>query len=261
MTQHTTKYFDGEGRASMEACIQAAADWCVANEVETLVIFSGTGEGPHHAATKVLTQARYKSLRLVAVTPPYGRPYKLDPRDPDSPLVHSGIKKAMRDDLTALGVEVASAHLPFKEMYDGKERTSEWTRVAESFGVLGGGFALCIQAVLVACDGGLVAHGERVVALTADTAIDVRACRTESFLSPIEGLLVGHVICRPIRYNISKRFHETIDAGPEAQPAAIETTAEPVPSLPAAKPMRKRPALVRAKTKAPVQGKTGRKKR
>jgi hypothetical protein len=254
-TSETTIYFDAEGRASMEQCIKHAADWCVSKKIETLVIFSGTGDGPHYAATKILPTEPYKGLRVVAVTPPYGRPYKLNPNDPDSPLVHSGIKKAMRDDLTALQVDVVSAHLPFKERYDGKERTSEWTRVAESFGVLGGGFALCIQAILVACDAGFVAHGERVVALTADTALEAIACRTESFLAPLEGLLVGHVICRPARYNISKRIHETIAPREPAAAKVVETTAAEIDAPKAHKRLPPAPRAPKRSSKA-LRGKT-----
>lgn len=258
MTTETTTYFDFEGRGAMERCIQCAADWCTEHRVATMVIFSGTGEGPHYAATRLLPRAPYKGMRLVAVTPPHGRPYRLNPSDPSSPLVHSGIKPAMREELMALQVGVVSAHLPFKEMYDGKDRTSEWTRVSEAFGVLGGGFALCIQSVLLTCDTGLIPHGERVVALTADTAIEVRACRTESFLSPIEGLLVGHIICRPSRYNISKRIHETIAPRPQPEAVAIETAGrdigarEPI-ALPAAPIAKSEKARKRApKLAAPV---------
>jgi hypothetical protein len=145
----------------------------------------------------------------------------------------------MRDELIALGVGVTSAHLPFKEMYDGRERTSEWTRVSEAYGVLGGGFALCVQATLMACDAGLIEHGDEVVALTSDTAVAVRACRSESFLSPLDGLLVGHIICRPTRYTISKRIHETITAAqsPSEEQQAITGTVGvtekgPPPALP-----------------------------
>lgn len=210
--EFVTTYFDGEGRPWMEQCLRRSADWCVANSVGTLVIFTATGEGPHFAAKELLLQGAYKNLRIVAITPPVGRPYRQIPGDPNSLLVRSGLSSAMRDELTALGVSVVSAHLPFKEMYDGSDRVSEWKRVAEAYGVLGGGFALCIQAVLVACDAGLVEHGQQVVVASADTSLAVRACRTESFLSPLEGFLVEHIICRPSRYNISKRLHEAFAA-------------------------------------------------
>lgn len=257
-TENPTYYFAEEGRPGMEECIRRSADWCVQTGITTMVIFTGTGVGPHYAAKELLVQERFKNLRVVAVTPPYGRPYRSDLNDPNSPLIHSGINPAMRDELTSLGVGIVSAHLPFKEMYDGKERTSEWTRVAEAFGILGGGFALCVQAILVACDAGLVEHGARVVAMSADTSIEAVGCRTETFLSPLEGLLVGHIICRPRRYNISKRLHETIKAPEAASAAVIDTTVaspEPpaLPPAPATGPSVARPKTPRQKGVTPAK--------
>jgi uncharacterized protein len=227
-TTAKTTYFDGEGRPAMLDCLCLAAEWCADESIATLVVFTGTGEGPHYVARELLVKDRYRNLRCVAVTPPYGRPYKVNPADPNSPVVRSGLNPALLDELEQLGVKVVSAHLPFKEIHAGQARTSEWARVAEAFGVLGGGFALCIQAVLVACDAGMVAHGERVVVASADTAFVVVACRTESFLSPTEGLLVEHIICRPRRYDVSKRYHETIaPAQVAAPPAQPQLPAEP----------------------------------
>ena len=207
MIQEVTSYFDGEGRDFMRQCIDHAVEWCVNAGLSKIVIFTGTGEGPHYAAKEILSQERYSHLRVTAVTPPFGRVYRANPADPASPLVNAGINPAMRDELSALGVDVLAAHLPFKEIHIGRERISEWTRVAEAYSVLGGGFALCIQSVLVACDAGAVESGERIVVTSADTAFVVIASRTESFLSPTDGLLVEHIICRPLRYNISKRSH------------------------------------------------------
>jgi hypothetical protein len=205
-----TLYFDGEGRPFMEECINRSVEWCVVDGLRTVVIFTGTGDGPQYAAQNLLTQDRYKHLHIVAVTPPFGRAYKANPTEANSPVIRAGINPAMRDSLSALGINVVAAHLPFKEVQTGRGRESAWSLVAESFGVLGGGFALCVQALLVACDAGVVESGERVVVLGADTSFVAIACRTESFLSPYDGLLVEHIICRPSRYSISKRSHETM---------------------------------------------------
>lgn len=229
MRDGVTHYYDGEGRPFMQDCVKRSVESCVREGLRTLVIFTGTGEGPYYAAKELLFQDAYRHLKIVAVTPPYGRPYRQDPANPESPLVRAGINPAMRDELFTLGVPVVAAHLPFKEMWDGKERVSEWTRVAEAFGVLGGGFALCVQAVLVACDAGFVDHGERVVALTADTSLITSACRTEAFLSPTEGVLVEHIICRPMRYSISKATHRQLD-----KMWGSEVLVAPVPQLSAA---------------------------
>jgi len=230
MTQHqTTYYFDGEGRAFMHECLAHAVGACAQARTDRLVVFTGTGEGPHYVARDLLTRPEYEHLRLVAVTPPFGRFYRVNPGDRESPMVRAGISPEMRHELEKLGVDVVSAHLPFKEMYDGRELTSPWTRVAEAYGALGGGFALCIQAVLVACDAGSVLSGERVVVAAADTAFVVIASRSENFLSPVEGLLVEHIICRPSQYQISKQHHASLarmwGRKPVEQPAPIPAPA------------------------------------
>lgn len=256
----TTHYVPSEGRVWVQDCLRLAADCCVHEGLTTLVIFTGTGEGPLYAGRELFSLPEYAGLRAVAVTPPAGRPYKQNPADPASPIIPAGLNEAMREKLTALGIPVVSAHLPFKPMWNGADaRTSEWTRVAEAYGVLGGGFALCVQAALVACDAGMIEHGARVVVLSADTALVVRACRTESFLSPYEGLLVEHVICRPLRYDISKQRHEAVVPREVQAAATIETTAElsPPPAAPAlpAKVTAKKAPKTTSKKPTPKRGK------
>jgi hypothetical protein len=231
-----TTYFDGEGRPHLQECVRLALDWAVDHGVATVVMFTGTGEGPHFAAKEFLPRERYAHLHVAAVTPPTGRPYRKVPGDDTSPIIRAGISKTMRDQLRALGIDVVSAHLPFKETWDGKARVSEWTRVLEAYGVLGGGFGLCVQAILIACDAGVVEHAEKVVTMSADTAFVATACRTESFLSPSEGLLVDHIICRPSRYTISKRLHEALQGASQDTQATLQLALPAAPQLPPAQP-------------------------
>jgi hypothetical protein len=233
-----TTYLDHEGREGMRECLRLSFEWCVSGDVATVVVFTGTGEGPYFAAKELLPQPQYNNVRVVAVTPPSGRPYRSNPSDPSSPLVRAGISSSMREELGAFGISVVSAHLPFKEIHDGHTRASEWSRVAEAYGVLGGGFSLCIQAMMMACDAGTIEAGERVVSCSADTAVVAFASRTDSFLSPTDGVLVEHIICRPARYTISKQRHVLLDrmwGGPspaEAAPPVPFPAVAPAPMLP-----------------------------
>jgi hypothetical protein len=202
----TTRYFDGEGRAFMEPCLRHTFKWCADHHVGKVVIFTGTGEGPMFAARSLLPD--YENITAVAVTPPAGRLYVRDPTKAERELVRSGVPPRIHQFLQAFGVPVISANLPFKQIEG--DQASPWPQVERAYGVLGGGFALCVQAVLVACDAGRVAVGERVAAATADTAIVVLAARSETFLSSTEGLLVEHILCRPRRYTISKMNHESL---------------------------------------------------
>lgn len=239
-----THYFDGEGREFMQDCIRRAAQACVDLNLRSLVIFTGTGEGPHFAARELLPIAPFQQLRLVAVTPPWGRQYRMRPGDKESPIVRAGINPAMRDELESFDVAIVTAHLPFKEVYVGTEYRSDWARVAEAYGVLGGGFAYCVQAVMLACDAGAIPAGDRVVVASADTSFVAIASRTETFLSAGEGMLVEHIVCRPLRYNLSKPYHYRTDReiavrqlAPYSERAQqLEQRSEPPPKLPPQSP-------------------------
>lgn len=198
-----TRYFDGEGRAYMEPCLRHTFRWCRDNGIRKVVIFTGSGDGPMFAARSLLPD--YENITAVAVTPPVGRLYVRDPNSEQKEFVRSGVSPRIHQFLQAFGVPVVSAHLPFKSTMG--DHANPLALVESAFGVLGGGFGLCVQAVLMACDAGRLEAGERVAAATADTAIVAVASRTETFLSPTEGLLVEQILCRPRRYTISKSQH------------------------------------------------------
>lgn len=205
----TTSYLPGEGRAHMQECLQTAFKWSKENHVGTIVIFTGTGDGPLYAAQNLMPEAGIDTI--VAVTPPPGRPYRSDPLNQDSEIVRAGVTSEVRQFLVEMGVTVVSAHLPFKPIQD-LPGGSPWSGVEAALSIMGGGFPLCVQAALIACDAGAVRSGERIVVATADTAISVIASRTETFISKAHGLLVEHIICRPRKFDISKSDHHDLDA-------------------------------------------------
>lgn len=204
-----TSYLPGEGRDFMHECLRHAFEWSKDNGITAIVIFTGTGEGPLYAVQNLMTESGIETV--VAVTPPAGRAYRVDPRNQESEVVRAGVDPKLRQFLEEMGVGVIAAHLPFKPI-EGLSGSSQWEAVEAALSIMGGGFPLCIQAALVACDAGAVAPGDRIVVATADTAISVVACRTETFISKTRGLLVEHVICRPRKFDISKADHDHSDA-------------------------------------------------
>ncbi|MDX2021951.1 MAG: hypothetical protein SF187_17060 [Deltaproteobacteria bacterium] len=208
-----TTYVPGEGRNFMETCIRAAFEACRNNELTTIVMFTATGEGPLFALREMLNEPELQHIKVIAVTPPFGQAYLSDPSDRNSPRVIAGVPSVAAKLMTDSGIPIVAAHLPFKGPpgepgEHGPE--SQWALVDKSFSILGGGFALCVQATLLACDAGHVRAGERIVALTSDTAMVVTASRTELWLSQTHGLLFEYFVCRPSVYNISKARHLSV---------------------------------------------------
>ena len=126
---------------------------------------------------------------------------------------------------------MVSAHLPFKPLGGPDSPTPHATIVGEVLSILGGGFPLCVQATLMACDSGAVEVGERVMAVSADTALVLLATRTETFLSASMGLLVEEIVCRPAMFNISKAAHmyaKNMRTSQNVAPHALDVGASPV---------------------------------
>jgi hypothetical protein len=72
------------------------------------------------------------------------------------------------------------------------------------FALFGGGTGLCVQAVLMACDGGYLKDGERCIVMTADTALIMRAGNAFRFLKLRSRAAIEHVLCKPLNYQISR---------------------------------------------------------
>lgn len=237
-----TTYVGGEGRDHLGACMEATFQYCRDHAVSVLVIYTATGDGPALAVDRFLTQPQYANIRVVAVTPPANRTYVADSRAEERTFVQTGIFGERQKQLSDAGVSIVSARLPFRPLTTSAVQgpsgpTDPMQLVDRAFGVLGGGFSFCIQAVLMACDAGAVTRLERVAAMSADTALVVIASQSESFFSADIGLLVEHIICRPSLYDISKQTHFMTEwVAEQAKLQAVqaelplESTADEVPS-------------------------------
>lgn len=212
-----TTLLDGEGRDFLDECLAATFEHCRTHEISTIVMYTANGLGAERAVEQYLSLPEYQGMRLVAVTPPANKPYIADPLAPpatENNVVQTGVFGERRKRLYDAKVPVVSARLPFRSPISPTSATGAFTPVDplqlvdRAFGVLGGGFSLCVQAVMMACDAGLVASGDLVASMSADTSIVAYASQTETFLSSKRGLLALHIICKPAVYTISKYEHE-----------------------------------------------------
>jgi hypothetical protein len=204
----STIYLPGEGRTQLKTCMRYTFKFCAQAGIQKIVIFTATGEGPLLAVRKFLPQPRYRNIELIAVTLPSGRAYPIDPRSRDVGLTTPEIAVPIRKFLIDSGVPVITPDkLPFSsDGLEGDDRLRNVT-LTKAFDALGGGLSFCIQSALVACDHEAISVGERIAAMTSDTSIVAVASNTKAFLSPVEGFLLEHIICRPAIYNISKSRH------------------------------------------------------
>jgi hypothetical protein len=70
--------------------------------------------------------------------------------------------------------------------------------------LFGGGFAVCVQAVLQACDQGVIEQGEKVIAIAGDTAAVMTASTTRGFLSRESGFSINEILCKARKLTIAR---------------------------------------------------------
>jgi hypothetical protein len=189
-------YFEREGRQNLPHVINVVKR-AFKNRDDIrgckIVIFTAVGEGPALAYNKL----KIYSPKIIAVTFPWG--FSATKTDEKGNTIETPIH--LSDDLRrffdGVGVTVLTARLPF-EGFDGAETIKNQMKlIKDVLSLFGGGFSLCVQAVLQACDMGALSIGEKVVVMTGDCAALVTASSSAKFLSAKGGLSINEILCKP----------------------------------------------------------------
>jgi len=194
-------YFLGEGKLNLQECLKASFEAAVFHGVQKIVIFTSAGEGVKMALDDFISRPEYSSIRLIAVTFPTGMKFT----DINGNRTSPKISKADRQLFAERHVPVVKAHLPFEPIKAAFGRGflgQDLCLIGNALGIFGGGMSLCVQAVLMACDAGLIKEGDHVISTTSDTAILARASSTEDFLSEF---ILRQIVCKPAILTIGKK--------------------------------------------------------
>jgi hypothetical protein len=220
------QYFDTEGRQNLPAVIRSIKTYLrsfiAAGETppSKIVFFTAQGEGPMLA----YNQLSKLDVQIIAVTFPANYCERL----PDNTLFSPQIPDKVRKFFIGVEIPIITSRLPFDEMAGAEFHNKEMATIRAVLGLYGGGTTLAIQAVLQATDAGEVNVGERVIAVTGDTALLVTASTTRSFLRKDDlGLSINEIICKPRSYSFSRKPRPKIEAPKPSH--QIEGVIEPTP--------------------------------
>lgn len=193
----TTDYFYEEGKPNLRECLRIAFDSAVARGIDTIVIFTGIGEGPEMAVREFLTLAPFNHIHIIAVTFPYGQRFRDGKEIAISQEVHLLLKEN--------GIPLIRAHLPFNPITAHYRNHGilgqDLTLIGNALSIFGGSMSLCVQAALMACDAGCLEVGDHVISMTSDTAIIVRTAPTDRLLTDF---IVREILCKPLFLTIGK---------------------------------------------------------
>lgn len=200
-------YFDAEGRENLPQVLRVIRRALTRRpDLRSLpvVIFTANGEGPALA----YAQLHEFDIRIIGVTFP-----------PDFSVARGtetyspGITPKLAKFFDGVGIRVIRGRLPLDPVDGLDAHNSTMQTIKETLAIFGGGFPLSVQAVLAACDAGEVPIGDRVLAVTGDTAAIITASTTRRFLSKHGGLVVNEILCKPRNLTISRaKAPQTPDA-------------------------------------------------
>ncbi len=106
------------------------------------------------------------------------------------------MQKERRKELESKGISVVQSTMPFQEVII-PEPATQADAIQATLGLISPGMHLCVQAVLMATDAGLVQQGEEVVSMCADTAIVATGALSHWMFHPEQGLEIREIICKP----------------------------------------------------------------
>jgi hypothetical protein len=191
------EYFLEEGKTNLRSCLRIAFEAAVSRQIDTIVIFTGAGEGPEIAIKEFRSIPEFKDIKLIAVTFPQGQRFKQGPAE---------IGPERRALLEENGVPIIRAHLPFNPIeahYQSRGFLGQdLSLIGNAFSIFGGSMSLCVQAAMMASDAGCLELGDHVISMASDTAIIVRTAPTERLLTD---LIIREVLCKPLYLTIIKK--------------------------------------------------------
>ncbi len=196
-------YFEQEGRHNLpEVLNRVKSAFGKREDIRAckIVIFTALGEGPALAYNKL----KEYDPKIIAVTFPPG--YSAKRKNDEGLEVETCIfiSERLRKFFDGVGIRVLSAKLPF-DGFDGADSVKQQLKlIKDVLSLFAGGFSLCVQAVLQACDMGAVNIGEKVVVITGDCAALVTASNTTKFLTYDEGLSINEILCKPRNLSITR---------------------------------------------------------
>jgi hypothetical protein len=192
-------YFEREGRENLAQVVRVIKRLfrkTPAVRSTKIIIFTALGEGPALA----YHQLSEYDPQIIAVTFPPGFCVRQG-EEIFTPEIHPKVQ-AFFD---GVGVKVVRSRLPFDEIQGARSHNEQVTLIRDTLSLFGGGFSLAVQAVLQACDSGLVMPGEKVIAASGDCAAMMTAASTARFLAREGGLIISEILCKPRNFTITRR--------------------------------------------------------
>ena len=175
-------YFEKPGKENTEATINLALERAALRKIDNLVLASTRGG----TARTVAKAVDGKDINLVVV------PWQFGFKGKENPF-HREIVQELRQKEHVVHFGTMLFHTT--DLYADKTPLA----MANALRVFGQGIKVCVEIIMMACDGGCLGIGEKVIAIAgtnvgADTAVVATAAPSTMLTS----LRIHEIICKPL---------------------------------------------------------------
>ena len=177
-------YFDNPGKENTEEVISLVLERAKSRNIQKMVLASTTG----YTAKLFLASVEDKDIQLVVV------PWQFSLREEGNRFPQELVKQFQeKKHIVHFSTMLLSSGLT--ELYG----TNAQTSLANILRVLGQGMKVCVEITMMACDGGCIKMGEKVIVVAGShVGADFAVVATAAPSSKVTELKINEIICKPV---------------------------------------------------------------
>ncbi len=193
-------YYNSEGMVNLPKTIELVIERAKENNINHIIVFTADGDG----AFMLKNALNNTEINIYAATFRYKQVFhSLDPNGNKNKIVPKTSLQEIREEFNRLGIRLVQGVMPLQDIIIPNAKDVKNQTIHYTLSLISGGLRLCIQAILMAVDGGHIDPGETVIAMSADTAIVARSSLSTWLFHPTEGLEINEIICKPSKFTIT----------------------------------------------------------
>ena len=177
-------YFTNPGKGNTKEVVKLVMERANSRDIDKIVVASTTG----YTAKLFSDEVESKDIQLIVV------PWQFNLKEKGNffPL-ELVCKLKEKDHIVHFGTMILSSGLM------GLYQNNTQRALANILRILGEGMKVCVEIVMMACDGGCIEMGEKVIAVAgSDSGADFAIVATAASSSKVTEFKVNEIICKPI---------------------------------------------------------------
>lgn len=189
-----TYFYEHSGRENFLKTIEIVKQRCEVGDTNKIFIFAATKQ----SVIDLSTALKNSNCKVFAVSFPYKQIFmvKRGEEAPEEVIPETSLPE-IRKKFAEIDVELVQGVMPFEEIILPGVSDLKTQVLIRTLELISQGLPLCVQAAIMACDGGYAEPGEKIIVMSADTAIVIKAAQKKWLFHPKKGIDIHEILCKP----------------------------------------------------------------